>query len=80
MLEEEHGYASVTILARHDEGDERRYKIRFEKIFIQYPYVPYYPGDEIEISYNTRHADAGYGWRFAELSEWNNFMAPELRP
>jgi hypothetical protein len=79
VLAEDGGYASVEILSKEERKDWVEYKIRFVSIFIQYPYVPYNPGDEIEIGYNTSFPPQPGCWWFEGLDKWQHFKAPEVR-
>ncbi len=78
VLAEEHGYAAVTILSKTVKPGWVDLRIRFDKILVQYPYVPYNPGDEIEIGCPTGRP-SGYGWYFEDMQQWQSFRAPELR-
>lgn len=69
VLVEEGGAAEVLILSRSDADDWVSFKIRFTKILRQYPWVPYEPGDEIEIGYNPKYFYQG-GWSFDEVAHW----------
>ena len=59
ILSEEGGLAEVKIISRSQSVPEMKlgpgsleisFRIRFMRILRQYPFVPYNPGDEIEIS------------------------------
>lgn len=78
VLVEEGGAAIVKILRRTDEPGLVSFSVRFQEILIQYPYVPYQPGDEIEINVNPDFSTSGYGWRFETLEYWKSWRVPEL--
>lgn len=68
VLVEEGGAAKVLVTSMSLSTEWIGYHIRFLKIYRQYPYVPYQPGDEIDIGYNPSCNPYAGGWRLDPVS------------
>lgn len=79
VLAEEGGYALVEVVHREQTGNSLKFRVRFVEIYIQYPFVPYHVGDEIDISCNLKFLHSGYGWRFETKEEFEDWIPPEMR-
>lgn len=69
VLMEEGGAAVCQIISRSDDEHWIGFKVRFTKIIAQFPFVPYEPGDEIEIGFNTKYARQPGCWYFLPSEE-----------